>query len=125
MLFRSELDTQVQTKVLGIAMTLPIQGKVPVKASVPIDLNIPIQHDLPVALVRTAQVTMQAPLRTHIDTVIETQVPIRQALAVPLMAPVSAKLTFPQPTVQAGLDLMDLTIPFRSVTLGVREASAP
>ncbi len=43
------------------------------------------------ALVRTAQVTMQAPLRAHIDTVIETQVPIRQALAVPLMAPVSAR----------------------------------
>ena len=116
-----DLDTQVQTKVLGIAMTLPIRGKVPVKASVPIEMNIPIHHDLPVALVRTAQVTMQAPLRAHIDTVIETQVPIRQALAVPLTAPVSARLTFPQPTVDAGLNLMDLTVPFNAVTLGWRE----
>lgn len=120
-----DLNTQVQTKVMGIAMTLPIQGKVPVKASVPIDLNIPIHHDLPVAMVRTAQVTMQAPLRTHVDTVIETQVPIRQALSVPLMAPVNATLTFPNPTVQAGLDLMDLTIPFRSVTLESRRRAEP
>lgn len=120
-----ELDTQVQTRVLGIAMTLPIKGKVPVKASVPIDLNIPIAHDLPVALVRTAHVTMQAPLRAHIDTVIETRVPIQQALSVPLTAPVSARLTFPQPVVHAGLDLMDLTIPFSAVTLGMREAPAP
>lgn len=119
-----ELDTQVQTRVLGISMTLPIRGKVPVKASVPIDLNIPIEHDLPVAMVRTAQVTMQAPLRAHIDTVIETRVPIHQVLAVPLMAPVSARLTFPQPTVAAGLDLMDLTIPFNAVTLGWRETGA-
>lgn len=120
-----DLDTQVQTKVMGISMTLPIRGKVPVKASVPIDLQIPIEHDLPVAMVRTAQITMQAPLRAHIDTVIETKVPVRQALSVPLMAPVSARLTFPQPTVRAGLDLMDLTIPFNSVTLGLREAVAP
>ena len=51
-------------------------------------------------------------------------VPIRQALAVPLMAPVSARLTFPQPTVAAGLNLMDLTIPFNAVTLGWRETGA-
>jgi hypothetical protein len=118
-----ELDTQVKTRVLGIPMTLPIQGRIPVKADVPIDLVIPVRKQLPVVLVTSAMVRLTEPLRTQIDTVVEARVPIHEAMSLPLTAPVSAVLTFPQQHVQAGLNLLDLTVPFEAVTLAPRGAA--
>lgn len=112
-----QLDTKVQTRVLGIPLTLPVRGLIPVQADVPVDLVIPVRQDLPVALVAPATVRIKEPLRTRIDTVIDTTVPVHAALSVPVLAPVSARLTFPQPNVAAGLNLMDVTVPFRSVAL--------
>lgn len=115
-----DIDTHVRTRVLGIGLTLPIQGRVPVKADVPVDLLIPVHKDLPIALTTTAQVRITEPLRTRIDTVIQTQVPLHEALRLPVTEPVQARLTFPQQQVQAGLDLMDLTVPFEAVTMALR-----
>ena len=71
------------------------------------------------------RITPTEPLRTRIDTVIEAKVPIRESLALPISEPVSARLTFPQQQVEAGLDLMDLTVPFDSVSLGLRPRAQP
>jgi hypothetical protein len=68
-------------------------------------------------------VRLTEPLRTTVDTVIEAQVPVRESLSLPVTAPVSARLTFPQQTVRAGLDLLDLTVPFEDVTLAPRRRS--
>nr|WP_315199594.1 hypothetical protein [uncultured Aquabacterium sp.] len=120
-----EVDSQVRTRVLGIPLTLPIQGRVPVKADVPIDLVIPVRQDLPVALTTMANVRITEPLRTRIDTVVEARVPIRESFSLPVTEPISARLTFPQQRVTAGLNLMDLTVPFESVTLALRRPPAP
>jgi len=111
------VDTQVHTKVLGFPMTLPIQGDVPIRADVPVELTIPIRHQLPVALLTTATVNLEAPLKADIDTVIHTQVPFKQRLSLPVSAPVDAVLSFTDQHVQAGLNLMTLLVPFESVTL--------
>ena len=115
-----DIDTHVRTRVLGIGLTLPIQGRVPVKADVPIDMVIPVRKDLPVALTTLAQVRITEPVRTRIDTVIQAQVPIHESLRLPVTEPVDARLTFPQQRLQAGLDLMELTIPFEAVTMALR-----
>jgi hypothetical protein len=47
-------------------------------------------------------------------------VPVRESLALPVTEPVSARLTFPQQEIQAGLQLLDLTVPFEAVTLAPR-----
>ncbi len=120
-----DVDTKVQTRILGFNVTLPVKGKVPIKADVPIDLVIPVRQRLPVALVAPAMVRLIEPLRTRIDTVIEAKVPIHEALSLPLTAPVDALLTFPQQHVQAGLNLMDLTVPFQAVTLVPRAKALP
>jgi hypothetical protein len=83
-----------------------------------------VRKQLPVALVTTASVRLTEPLRTQIDTVIESSVPIHEAMSLPVTAPVSAKLTFPQQHVQAGLNLLDLTVPFEAVTLAPRNRAA-
>lgn len=118
-----DIDTQVRTRVLGFNLTLPIQGRVPVKADVPVDMVIPVRKDLPIAFTTMAQVRITEPLRTRIDTVIQTQVPIHEALRLPITEPVAARLTFPQQQVQAGLDLMDLTVPFEAVTMALRRST--
>lgn len=115
-----DLDTHVKTRILGIPLTLPIQGKIPVKADVPVDLVIPIRKDLPLVLVTPVTVRFSEPLHTTLDTVIETRLPLHGAMDIPLTAPVSASLTFPQQKVQAGLELLDLTVPFEDVTLAPR-----
>lgn len=120
-----DLDTKVRTRVLGFEMNLPVQARIPVKTDVPIDLTIPVRKTLPVALVTQAKVRLHEPLRTHVDTVIDTQVPIKAALTLPVTAPVAARLTFPDQHVQAGLNLMDITVPFDAVTLGLRERGRP
>lgn len=116
-----DVDSTVRTRVLGIPLTLPVKGQVPVRADVPIDIEVPVKQDLPVALTTRAHVRITEPLRTRIDTVIEARVPIRESLALPVSTPVSARLTFPQQRVEAGLDLMELTVPFEAVSLGLRQ----
>jgi len=116
-----DVDSTVRTRVLGISLSLPVKGQVPVRAEVPVDIVVPIQHELPIALTTQARVRITEPLRTHVDTVVEAQVPIRESLALPISEPVQARLTFPQQRVEAGLDLMDLTVPFEAVSLGLRE----
>jgi hypothetical protein len=120
-----DLDTQVKTRILGMSLMLPIQGKIPVKADVPVDLVIPVHKDLPLVLVAPVTVRFSEPLRTTLDTVIETRVPLHGAMSLPLMAPVSARLTFPQQKVTAGLALLDLTVPFEDVTLAPRQKRTP
>lgn len=119
-----DVDSTVRTRVLGIPLSLPVKGQVPVRAEVPIDITVPFKQDLPVALTTQAHVRITEPLRTRIDTVIEAKVPIRESLALPISEPVTARLTFPQQQVEAGLDLMDLTVPFESVSLGLRRRPA-
>jgi hypothetical protein len=122
------VDTQVRTKVLGFPMTLPIQGDVPIRAEVPIELTIPIRHQLPVALLTTATVQLEAPLKADIDTVVRAQVPFKQQLSLPVSAPVDAVLRFTDQHVQAGLNLMTLLVPFDAVTLlprAPRSATTP
>ena len=115
-----DIDTQVRTRVLGVSLSVPIQGRIPVKADVPVDMVIPVKQDVPIALTTSALVRVTEPLRTRIDTVVHAQVPIHASLRLPVTEPVDARLTFPQQRVQAGLDLMDLTVPFEAVTMALR-----
>ncbi len=119
------VDAQVRTKVLGFPMTLPIRGDVPVRADVPVDLTIPIRHQLPVAMQLPATVHLDAPLRVDVKTEVKTTVPFKQALSLPVTAPVDALLRFPQEHVRAGLDLMKLSVPFDAVRILPRVPATP
>lgn len=120
-----DVDSTVRTRVLGIPLSLPVRGQVPVRAEVPIDIVVPVRQDLPVALTTQARVRITEPLRTRIDTVVEARVPIRESLSLPVSKPIDARLTFPQRQVEAGLDLMELTVPFEDVSLGLRPRGQP
>lgn len=112
-----DLDTTVQTRVLGIPINLPIKGRVPLKAQVPVKLVVPVRQTLPVVLDVPATVRLSEPIRARVQTVIEARIPIRESLQLPVTEPVQATLTFPQQRVQASLQRMDITLPFDAITL--------
>lgn len=112
-----DLDTQVRTRVLGFAITLPVQGKVPLRADVPISMVVPIRQQIPVSLTTPVRIRLDEPLQARIDTVFDARIPIRESFQLPVTAPVSAVLNFPQQEVRAGLQSMDLTLPLSAITL--------
>lgn len=118
-----DVDATVRTKVLGIPMTVPVKGRIPIKADVPLDVVIPVRHTLPLVLSTDAQVRLQEPLRVKVNTLIQAQVPIQRQLSLPINEPVQATLSFPQRTVSAGLQLLDLTVPFTAVSFAPREGT--
>lgn len=117
-----DLDARVQTRLLGFNVTLPIKGRVPLRADVPVDLVIPVHKQIPVSLNMPAVVRLPEPLRAQVDTVFETTIPIRQSMSLPVTAPVDAVLTFPGQTVEAGLQLVRLDLPFDAIRVLPREA---
>ncbi|RZL00442.1 MAG: hypothetical protein EOP36_15685 [Rubrivivax sp.] len=120
-----DLDTKVKTRILGFAVTLPIQGKVPLKADVPISLVIPVRKQVPVSLNTPALIRLAEPLSARIDAVMDTEVPIRESFNLPITAPVNATLSFPSQTVKAGLSHMDIKLPLEAVRLERRPEPKP
>lgn len=88
------IDTTMDTRVLGIPMTLPINGEIPLDLDLPVDLTIPISQ--PVRLAFTAPITARVdqvvhiPLQAELETRIhfgDTPLPLRlqhSVLALPL-----------------------------------------
>ncbi|MDI1258389.1 hypothetical protein [Aquabacterium sp.] len=120
-----DLDTKVKTRILGFAVTLPIQGKVPLKADVPIRLVIPVRKQVPVSLNTPALIRLAEPLSARIDTVMNTVVPIRESFSLPVTAPVNATLSFPSQSVKAGLTHMEIKLPLQAVKLERRPEGQP
>lgn len=112
-----ELDTQVKTRVLGFAIILPVQGKVPLKADVPVNLVVPVRQQVPVSLNTPVTVRLTEPFKARVDTVLDTRIPIRESIRLPVTAPIDATLNFPPQPVRAGLQAMDLQLPLEAITL--------
>ena len=124
-----DLDTQVKTRVLGFAVTLPVKGRVPLRADVPISLVVPVRQRVPVSLTTPVVIRIHEPLQARVDTVLDTRIPIRESFSLPVTAPVNATLNFPQQRVTAGLQSMNVRLPLKAITLSpaapVASAAAP
>ena len=117
---RIDVDTNVHTKILGFGVTLPIKGQVPIRADVPVHLHVPVSEDVPVTVQGPATVTLLQPLHAHVQTVLQTEVPIHESLSLPLTRPIDANLHFTQPRIEVGLSQLDMTVPFDAVGLSWR-----
>ena len=88
------VNTTMDTRVLGVPMTLPISGRIPLNLDLPVDLEIPISQ--PVRLAFSAPITadvdqiIHIPLQAELDTRIhfgDTPLPLtvqQSTLALPL-----------------------------------------
>jgi len=116
-----DIDTRVRTRVLGLPVTVPIQGQVPLKASIPIRVDIPIKQSIPVSLDVPVTVHLLEPLIAHADTQFKVRVPLRADLRVPVTQPVQAVLSFPQAHIPIGIERLDVDMPLRDLHLTMRK----
>ncbi|TDT44258.1 hypothetical protein DES49_0358 [Halospina denitrificans] len=76
-----ELDTDIQAKVFGVWMKMPIKGSLPINLDVPVTADIPIQQSIPLK--------MNAPVSVQLDEVftvpVDTTFTSKTRLLTPLM----------------------------------------
>jgi hypothetical protein len=116
-----DLDATIEADLLGDRHELPIRGKVPVKAEVPIDLTIPIDQMVRLKFRAPAKVQFREKLVVPLKTVIETEIPIRAALNVPVKSDLRAKVEFPKEPTSVVIDRSDLRLPLRTLVLEVAD----
>jgi hypothetical protein len=96
---RLPLNTEVKTRVLGIPMTLPIQGSIPLDLQLPVDLRIPIRQ--PVRL------KFSAPLTARVDQVVH----------IPLRAELETRAHFTDATIPITVREAELELPLNQLSL--------
>lgn len=120
-----ELDTTIEADLLGDIHKLPIRGKVPVKAEVPIHLTIPIDQMVKLKFRAPAKVQFQENLNVPLKTVIDTDIPIRAALSVPVKSDLRATVNFPTEPTDVMIDYSDLKLPLRTLQVQVGDVAKP
>jgi len=113
------VDTQVQVRVLGRDLTLPVRGDVPIKAMIPVNLDIPVDQRVRVRFSTPADVRIDQPLRIPLKAVIDTVVPVHSQLRVPVQSALQANIRVQGP-VPAVIEHADLRLPLRDLALDVK-----
>jgi hypothetical protein len=120
-----ELDTVVEAYLpeLGSTLKIPLRGKVPINTMVPVDLMVPINQ--PVRLKFTTPVTarIKQDLTVPLRTVIDAEVPIDASLKVPVLNELQARIIMPTTPSRAVITEADLTLPLRTLRLGLEETA--
>jgi len=117
------IDTEVQVTVAGIDIGLPIKGDIPIKAAVPLKLIIPINNQVPLAFTSPVTLRLDEPLHAKLDTILDTTIPIKGVLNLPVTSDIEATLRFPTQPVEAGLYYFDLSLPLETVKLSAADSS--
>ena len=113
------VDTQVQVRVLGRDLTLPVRGDVPIKAMIPVNLDIPVDQRVRVRFSTPADVRIDQPLRIPLKAVIDTVVPVHSQLRVPVQSALQANIRVQGP-VPAVIEHANLRLPLRDLALDVK-----
>lgn len=115
------VDTEVEVTVAGVALNLPIKGDIPIKANVPLNLTIPFSDQVPLQFTAPVVLRLHEPLHAELDTVLDTEIPIKGTLEMPVTSQLQATLNFPPEPVEAGLYYLDLSLPLNEVEFSLRE----
>lgn len=120
-----DLDTTIEAFLpeLGATLKIPLRGKAPIQTVVPVDLVIPV--DQRVRLTFTSPVTAFIDQRLDVPlvTVIDADVPIDTDLAVPVLNDLEARVRLPVTPSRAVITEGELTLPLRTLRLGLTEAA--
>ena len=118
------VDTEVEVTVAGVSLDLPIKGDVPIKADVPLNLTIPVNDQVPLKFTAQVVLRLHEPLHAELDTVLDTQIPIKGTLEMPVTSQLEATLNFPPDPVEAGLYYLDLSLPLNEVEFSLHDGEA-
>lgn len=91
------VDTVMDTRVMGIAMSLPVKGNIPLDLSIPIDLTIPIEQ--------AVRLKFTAPITARVD----------QTVHIPLKAELDARIRFGDVPIALRVEDSALDLPLRNL----------
>lgn len=102
------VKTRVRTRLLGVAMELPIEAEIPLRFSLPVSLDIPIDQSVPMKL--------DLPVSTRINQIVNVQVQTQQ----------TARILLRQPVLEVVLDDGEISVPLSWLSLlGPQKNGAP
>lgn len=111
------VDGEVKARVMGVWINVPVKGELPIKADVPLDLKVPVDQLVGLKFKAPAKVDFLEDLRVPLKTNIDTVIPLKSAMSVPVRSTLNAKARILKPA-DALIAQMDLKLPLREVGLG-------
>lgn len=115
------INSNVQVKVLGKNISLPIQGDVPIKTVIPVNFKIPVDQNIRIRFVAPASATIDQRLNIPLKTTIDAMVAVEGKLEVPVKSQINTQVVLPK-VVQATLIDSNIHFPLKAVSLGLRPA---
>ncbi|WP_410209427.1 hypothetical protein [Aquirhabdus sp.] len=118
------VDSQVQVKVLGRYITLPLRGDIPIKTAIPIELNVPVDQDIDLKFTTPLKAKLKQSLHVPLKADIHTTIPVSGMMSVPVKSDLETTIHIDQP-----LDMMikrtELNIPLRTIKLHTKNSTSP
>ena len=68
-----DLETEIQAKVFGVWVKMPIKGSVPINLDVPVQAEIPVQQSIPLKLKTPVTVKLDEVFRVPVDTTLTSR----------------------------------------------------
>ncbi|MDX1458131.1 MAG: hypothetical protein R3276_11130 [Marinobacter sp.] len=122
------VDGTVSVKTFGRWVELPLKGDLPVQADIPLDVEVAVDQQVNLAFTAPAQVTLLDDLEVPLKTNIQTRIPLRTALSVPVRSRMRAYATILEPA-DALIAELDLKLPIREIGFSIQrndqETAAP
>lgn len=118
-----DLNTTVEAFLpeLGTTLKIPLRGKVPIDTMVPVDISVPVDQTVRLKFTTPVTARIRQDLTVPLRTVIDAEVPIDANFSVPVLNDLSARIRMPSTPSKAMIVEGDLTLPLRSLQLGLDE----
>ena len=91
------LDTDVQTRFMGMDVSLPIKGTVPIDITVPLKQDMGIKGELFLHMTEPLPVMVQHILEVPIDLVVKGILPVDEVITVPIDTTMDGEITIKDP----------------------------
>ena len=91
------IDTSVQTRFMGMDISLPIKGSVPIDIAFPLKQEMGIKGELLLHMTEPLPVTVQHMLEVPIDLVVKGILPVDEVIAVPIDTTMEGEIAIRDP----------------------------
>jgi len=104
------LDMRVQTRIMGMDLSLPIRGSVPIDITFPLRQEVGVRRALSLRVTEPLPVRVRQELQVPVSFVLHVVLPIDEEITVPLQTMMEGRITIPEPlpcTVEMNMSARD------------------
>lgn len=117
------VDTKVKVDIFGQTLTLPVRGDIPVKTSVPVSMDVPVDQLVRIRFTAPTDVHIKDVLAVPLKAQVSAVVPIHSEMRVPVRSALEADVQVLGP-VPASIVRSELRVPLNTLRFGVRDDAA-